>query len=385
MTTLGNLVIKGGIQTGPFGSQLHASDYTDHGVGVVMPQDLGDNIVRPDAMARVSSETAVELSRHRLLPGDIVFSRRGDVTRRSLIRERDGELLCGTGCLRVRIDPEKADPTFVSYAMATKESREWLIRHAVGATMPNLNTRILSGLPVRSPRLRAQHAMGEILGALDEKIAANRRLVENVDDFIRPQVASRLARSIKLWGALDFVFGEAFRGDSFSAPGIGRPLVRIRDLKSQKCQVWTTERRDSEYEVSPGDLLVGMDAEFRPTRWSGPEGVLNQRVLSASSDKYGPAIAREMLVAPLHRIERSKTGTTVIHLNKSDLLSEEVLAPADPEVPALRALVDPIWDRAIAAEQESVRLAATRDELLPLLMSGKITVKDAEKTVEEVV
>ena len=37
------------------------------------------------------------------------------------------------------------------------------------------------------------------------------------------------------------------------------------------------------------------------------------------------------------------------------------------------------------AVDENARLAATRDELLPLLMSGKITVKDAEKTVEEVV
>ena len=35
--------------------------------------------------------------------------------------------------------------------------------------------------------------------------------------------------------------------------------------------------------------------------------------------------------------------------------------------------------------EENRRLAATRDEILPLLMSGKITVKDAEKTVEEVV
>lgn len=39
----------------------------------------------------------------------------------------------------------------------------------------------------------------------------------------------------------------------------------------------------------------------------------------------------------------------------------------------------------VNALKENLRLAATRDELLPLLMSGKITVKDAEKTVEEVV
>lgn len=47
--------------------------------------------------------------------------------------------------------------------------------------------------------------------------------------------------------------------------------------------------------------------------------------------------------------------------------------------------MDPLAERAARAVEENLRLAATRDELLPLLMSGKITVKDAEKTVEEVV
>jgi len=37
---------KGGtIQTGPFGSQLHAHDYKDAGTPVVMPQQLGDNLI----------------------------------------------------------------------------------------------------------------------------------------------------------------------------------------------------------------------------------------------------------------------------------------------------------------------------------------------------
>lgn len=283
-------------------------------------------------------------------------------------------------CLFVR-DFKGNDPRWVYWMLHGLD----FMSYNSGSAQPSLNRNNLADIKIATPGLSQQRSISGVLGVFDDKIAANRRLVESIDNLIRSRVASRPVKSIQLWEAMDFVFGEAFKGDSFSAPGIGRPLVRIRDLKSQKCQVWTTERRARECEVRPGDILVGMDAEFRPTRWSGPEGVLNQRVLSASSDTYGPAIALEMLVAPLRRIERSKTGTTVIHLNKSDLLAEEVLAPVGLEVPALRALVDPMWERAVAAEQESVRLAATRDELLPLLMSGKITVKDAEKTVEEVV
>ena len=51
---------------------------------------------------------------------------------------------------------------------------------------------------------------------------------------------------------------------------------------------------------------------------------------------------------------------------------------------ALGRVVGPRNDAAADFVSESQRLARTRDELLPLLMSGKIRVKDAEKTLEGV-
>jgi type I restriction enzyme S subunit len=44
-----------------------------------------------------------------------------------------------------------------------------------------------------------------------------------------------------------------------------------------------------------------------------------------------------------------------------------------------------LWEVALAAEMENLRLIRTRDELLPLLMSGKIRVKDAEVRASKVV
>ena len=383
-TTLGEVAIENkGIQTGPFGSQLHASDYVSQGVGVVMPQDLGENEIIQSGMARISSMTAAGLARHRLDLNDIVYSRRGDVTRRALVRNTDGDLICGTGCIRVRLDPEKVDSRYVSFALGLPAAREWITRHAVGATMANLNTKILSALPLELPELGGQRAIAEVLGAMDDKIAANRRVVELVDQIITSILKSALRNKARLWDAVEFVFGEAFKGAEFVEPGIGRPLIRIRDLKSQRCQVWTTETRRREQVVSPGDVLVGMDAEFRATRWRGPTGVLNQRVLLARSTAYGDALTRQILRAPLDQIERSKSGTTVIHLNKKDLEEQIAFVPDTSDVDRLRRLIDPLWERAVAAEQENVLLAATRDELLPLLMSGKITVKDAEQRIEQ--
>jgi type I restriction enzyme S subunit len=60
--------LSGLVQTGPFGSQLHQSDYVDDGVPVIMPKDIADGRVDVSTVARVSTETAMRLSRHCLGP-----------------------------------------------------------------------------------------------------------------------------------------------------------------------------------------------------------------------------------------------------------------------------------------------------------------------------
>jgi hypothetical protein len=65
-TTLGEICQRGGgsIQTGPFGSQLHASDYVEVGIPSIMPQNIGDNRVVPDGIARITEKDAKRLERY---------------------------------------------------------------------------------------------------------------------------------------------------------------------------------------------------------------------------------------------------------------------------------------------------------------------------------
>lgn len=39
---LSKLVVEKGLQTGPFGSQLKANEYTENGIPVIMPKDIYD-------------------------------------------------------------------------------------------------------------------------------------------------------------------------------------------------------------------------------------------------------------------------------------------------------------------------------------------------------
>jgi type I restriction enzyme S subunit len=97
VTTLGDICkAQGGtIQTGPFGSQLHTSDYMESGTPVVMPTNIGDGGIDTDGIARIGHIDVERLSQHKLRLNDIIFSRRGDVTKNALIRIHEVDWLCG--------------------------------------------------------------------------------------------------------------------------------------------------------------------------------------------------------------------------------------------------------------------------------------------------
>ena len=178
---LGELSLS--IQTGPFGSQLHQSDYSDTGTPVIMPKDMVNGKILTNDIARVSESHVQRLKRHKVNTGDIIYSRRGDVGRCSLITDQEKGWLCGTGCLKVDLDKTKCVPSFLFYILQRKDSVGWVENHAVGATMPNLNTGILSNLPVIIPSLGGQRRIASILSAYDNLIENNNRRIRLLEQM----------------------------------------------------------------------------------------------------------------------------------------------------------------------------------------------------------
>ncbi|MCD6533061.1 MAG: restriction endonuclease subunit S [Deltaproteobacteria bacterium] len=98
------LIDSGGyLQTGPFGSQLHAREYTSEGVPVVMPQDINGGKIGILDIARIPEKRAQILHRHRLKIGDIIIARRGELNRAAAITEIEKNWVCGTGCFLLRL------------------------------------------------------------------------------------------------------------------------------------------------------------------------------------------------------------------------------------------------------------------------------------------
>lgn len=182
-----------GIQTGPFGSQLHESDYSDEGVPVVMPKDIIGFRISTDSIAHIPEETAVKLSRHRMQPGDIVYGRRGDIGRRAFIMSHQAGWFCGTGCLRIRPNPQAVDGWYLFNYLGQDDVVGLIQGRAQGVTMPNLNTGLLSSVPVRLPPRKLQDDFARLtfpMSAAHEALTSKMDNLRRTRDLLLPRLLS---------------------------------------------------------------------------------------------------------------------------------------------------------------------------------------------------
>ncbi len=177
LTSLGK-VCSGQLQTGPFGSQLHADEYTIEGIPVLMPKDLINFRANTPTAAKIPPDRADDLKKHFLTEGDLIFSRRGDVSRFALIDSDTPKSLCGTGCLKATPNTEHS-PLFLAYFLQKDAVKRWLEQNAVGQTMPNMNTAILSELPLMTASSKEEeNKIAKILSTWDKAIATTEKLID---------------------------------------------------------------------------------------------------------------------------------------------------------------------------------------------------------------
>jgi type I restriction enzyme, S subunit len=399
-TTLGELCASGGgdIQTGPFGSQLHASDYVPVGIPSVMPQNIGDNVIIEDGIARIMQEDADRLSRYLLKTGDIIYSRRGDVERRAWIRTEQSGWLCGTGCLRVRLG-ESADSRFMSYYLGHPDVRAWIVQHAIGATMPNLNTGILSSVPVVIPQRPEQVAIAALLGALDDKIAVNDRIAGTYEELLRtrfddlqidvdPEPSSDMAIStiVEFNPALPVPRGDdAVYLDMAAVPTSG-PTV----------SEWSRREPKSGTRFANGDTVM---ARITPCLENGKTAFIDfmeDGEVGVGSTEF--IVMRARAGTPVHlpyflarsprfraNAIRNMVGSSGRQrVGAAQLVEFPLARPDRDKLSAFGDAACVAFDHIRSLSRESRTLKELRDTLLPKLMSGEIRVRDAERVIEDV-
>lgn len=131
-------------------------------------------------------------------------------------------------------------------------------------------------------------------------------------------------------GALCTVFnGYAFKSMLFNADRIGLPIIRIRDVNTGFSDTYYSGEFDERWVVESGDILIGMDGDFRANRWKHGRALLNQRVcrLQDFSAELLPDFIFYQIQDELDRIHSSITGSTVKHLSSRELERSRVPVP----------------------------------------------------------
>ncbi len=186
---IGDLVDDGyaEIRTGPFGTQLRASEYVKRGRPVLNVRNVGFGDVRGDKLEYVDEATAARLSGHVLREGDIVFGRKGAVERHAFIGSAYEGALQGSDCIRLRLAAESpVRAAFLTFALRTREHQAWMQSFCShGATMASLNQDILRQVPLPDLDRAQQDLAITILQTADDLIEKNRRRVEVLEDMAR--------------------------------------------------------------------------------------------------------------------------------------------------------------------------------------------------------
>jgi len=150
--------------TGPFGSLIHKEDYVNGGVPLINPSHMIDGRIEHDPAVSVSASMASQLSAYRLDTGDVLLARRGEMGRYALVTEREAGWLCGTGSFFLKLS-KAYDRRFFGLTLEDPRLRRHLLGESVGATMTNLNQRILLDVVVAVAPLTEQ---ARIVARVDE-------------------------------------------------------------------------------------------------------------------------------------------------------------------------------------------------------------------------
>ncbi|MBV7488038.1 restriction endonuclease subunit S [Pseudomonas sp. PDM30] len=186
-------------RTGPFGSALHKSDYTNDGIPVVNPMHILDGRIVPTASMTITEEAAKSLDEFRLSLGEVIIGRRGDMGRCAVVSERERGWLCGTGSMIVR-PSVSVNAYFLQRVLSTPSIIKAIEDSSVGSTMINLNQGTLSNLVVQAPSVEEQRAIAATLSDMDALISNLDQLVTKKRDIHQAAMQQLLTGQRRLPG-----------------------------------------------------------------------------------------------------------------------------------------------------------------------------------------
>ncbi|TFD61203.1 restriction endonuclease subunit S [Cryobacterium sp. Hh7] len=338
-----------------------------------------------------------ELSSALLEDGDLLFARQSltfeGAGKCVLVLPADGPRTWESHLIRVRLDKIMACPAFYYYYFNSIQGRlsvQTIVQQVAAAGIRGSD---LSRLSVPFPAIEVQWGISDVLGALDDKIAANTQLAETTAELAALTYSSFQAMRGDRHPLDELVTTQyGFTTSAHSEPG--PKFLRVTDINKRPWITWFSTPNCSlgaadlaKYRVREGDILVARMADPGKAAFideGDPEAVFaSYLVRLKAKDPEDALFIYYFLRSDEYRnySEGAMQGSVQMNMNAKVIVATDMFLPNREGITLFNSRIRPLRRVIQSALTENVQLAATRDALLPQLMSGKLRVKDAEQTL----
>jgi type I restriction enzyme S subunit len=281
----------------------------------------------------------------------------------------------------------KADTRFLSHLLAVTDIAGYL----TGSTQPKLTRAAMDSIRLSVPPIAEQRAIAEVLGALDDKIAANTKLAESADEYVRSALAA-----VSYDAEQSIILGDLItQRKTLVDPTQVETSIYAGLEHLPRRSMWLRETGTSDEVTSTktrfekGDVLFGKLRPYFHKVVAAPQaGICSTDILVAvarDQQLSGFVLAQLASDYVVQATTAASEGTRMPRTSWKDLAAIEVPWPGLESALRFSQQVSEMETAVNAKLEENRTLAATRDTLLPQLMSGKLRVRDIQNTMGEMV
>lgn len=321
------------------------------------------------------STLALEKSSCKLFPaGAVVMAMYGATVGKLGLLGR--KMTTNQACCAMVTNPDLLDNRYLFYWL--KRNRREIHDLSNGAAQQNLSVRIIGAIEIEPPPVGKQVRISRVLGSLDDKIAANEKAIRASTALAESLVAgSLLDKESKLGDIATITMGTSPKGEFLSEKQLDLPFYQgVRDFGFLK----PNHRIFTDHpvrEADTGDILFAVRAPVGEVNIATERTAIGRGLAAIRGIENHVALFYLLRSRPDLWNSHQDSGTVFASINKTDLAAALIpaIAMSKTEERSLRAL----HEHSLAMVEENRVLAKTRDELLPLLMNGKISVREAKQ------
>lgn len=320
---------------------------------------------------------------------DIIVSARGTVGELAII---PSDMAFNQSCYGIKAK-EFVDSMFLYYLL--KQSVNILKHNTHGSVFDTITRDTFETIDVKIPKLEVQKKIAALLSCLDDKIELNNRINDNLEQ----QAQSIFKRWFvdyepfggempdnwrigKLSEIADYLNGLAMQKFRPNENEVGLPVLKIKELRQGSCdensELCSPTSIKKEFIIHDGDVIFSWSGSLLVDIWCGGKCGLNQHLFKVTSKQYDKWF---YYLWTKHHLDRfiflaADKATTMGHIKREELDKAEVVIPSEIDMKRISSVMQPIIDMIINNKIENIRLSKTRDELLPKLMNGDLSVDE---------